>query len=107
MVNKFESNFDKSWEKFPHLWMMSPEISSITNLDPNNVKPEHLSCLDEHLFTLEKQFPNIAWEITPIRRKIAILTSSPSNLISWEIMKAANDSCYTSYNENRPYRSVS
>ena len=96
MSRKFESYT----EKFPHLWKMPPNIETLTNLEPTEVQNEHLKVLDDHLWWLQKQFPNIADEIRNTREKIQIAMWLKPN-ISWEIMQAANNPDY-----KRKYRGV-
>ena len=96
-----KENFEKSEEKFPHLWKMPPEIKAITKLNPHDVSKNHLWFLDEHLEWLQIKFPDISTEIEETRAKIRIAMWLEPN-ISKEVLIAANDPDY-----KRQYRSVS
>ncbi len=108
MTNPLEKDIDK----FPHLGEIPPEIKNITDLNPNDVKPEHLWFLDEHLVWLQIKFPGIANEIKTTREKIKIAMSGKINFVTWETMKAAIDDKYKEQalniknTNNREFRSI-
>jgi len=94
------NSFEKSTEKFSHLWKMPPEVSKIIEIDPKEIDNEHLWFLDGHLSSLQENFPDISEEIQETRNKIARAMWFEVN-VSWEVMQAANNRDY-----KREYRSV-
>ena len=95
-------NSNERQESFSHLWKMPPKIETITNIDPKDVKSEHLWFLDSHLKWLQVQFPDIAKEIDITRKKIKIAMWLWANMVPLEIMESANNPEY----KNREYRSL-